>query len=297
MTRLRQLMLEELQRRNYAATTREYYLRTLTRFARYFRRPPDQLTQHHIRTYQTYLLRERRLHPHSVRREVAALRFFYVKTLRRRYLVDDTPYPKVPRRLPTVLTPEEVQRLIAAARTLTERAMLMVLYSTGMRNAELRHLQVRDIDSRAMLIHVSHAKGGRDRYVPLSATLLATLRKHWRWMKPNTWLFPGMLHNWRADRPITPKVVWDACRAAAARAGLTKRVSAHTLRHSFATHLLEAGADIRTIQLLLGHAQVRHTVSYLHLSPRHLQAVVNPLDALTIPGLETVRRSRRLHKR
>jgi site-specific recombinase XerD len=290
-------MLEELQRRNYAATTREYYLRTLTRFARYFRRPPDQLTQHHIRTYQTYLLRERRLHPHSVRREVAALRFFYVKTLRRRYLVDDTPYPKVPRRLPTVLTPEEVQRLIAAARTLAERAMLMVLYSTGMRNAELRHLQVRDIDSRAMLIHVSHAKGGRDRYVPLSATLLATLREHWRWMKPKTWLFPGTLHNWRADRPITPKVVWDACRAAAARAGLTKRVSAHTLRHSFATHLLEAGADIRTIQLLLGHAQVRHTVIYLHLSPRHLQAVVNPLDALTIPGLETVRRSRRLHKR
>jgi integrase/recombinase XerD len=297
VTRLRQLMLEELQRRNYAATTREYYLRTLTRFARYFRRPPDQLTQHHIRSYQTYLLRERRLHPHSVRREVAALRFFYVKTLRRRYLVDDTPYPKVPRRLPTVLTPEEVQRLIAAARTLSERAMLMALYSTGMRNAELRHLQVRDIDSRAMLIHVSHAKGGRDRYVPLSATLLATLREHWRWMKPKTWLFPGTLHNWRADRPVTPKVVWDACRAAAARAGLTKRVSAHTLRHSFATHLLEAGADIRTIQLLLGHAQVRHTVIYLHLSPRHLQAVVNPLDALTIPGLETVRRSRRLHKR
>jgi site-specific recombinase XerD len=290
-------MLEELQRRNYAATTREYYVRTLTRFARYFRRPPDQLTQHHIRTYQTYLLRERRLHPHSVRREVAALRFFYVKTLRRRYLVDDTPYPKVPRRLPTVLTPEEVQRLIAAARTLTERAMLMVLYSTGMRNAELRHLQVRDIDSRAMLIHVSHAKGGRDRYVPLSATLLATLREHWRWMKPKTWLFPGTLHNWRADRPVTPKVVWDACRTAAARAGLTKRVSAHTLRHSFATHLLEAGADIRTIQLLLGHAEVRHTIIYLHLSPRHLQAVVNPLDALTIPGLETVRRSRRLQKR
>lgn len=297
MTRLRQLMLEELQRRNYAATTREYYLRTLTRFARYFRRSPDQLTSHHIRTYQTYLLHERRLHPHSVRREVAALRFFYVKTLRRRYLVDDTPYPKVPRRLPTVLTPEEVQRLIAAARTLTERAMLMVLYSTGMRNAELRHLQVRDIDSRAMLIHVSHGKGGRDRYVPLSPTLLATLRAHWRWMKPQTWLFPGTLHNWRADRPITPKVVWDACRAAAARAGLTKRVSAHTLRHSYATHLLEAGADIRTIQLLLGHAQVRHTVIYLHLSPRHLQAVANPLDALTIPGLETVRRSRRLHKR
>jgi integrase/recombinase XerD len=297
VTRLRQMMLDELQRRNYATTTREYYLRTLSRFARHFRRPPDQLTQHHIRTYQTYLLQKRRLHPHSVRREIAALRFFFVKTLRRRYLIDETPYPKVPRRLPTVLTPAEVQRLIAAARTLTERAMLMVLYSTGMRNAELRHLQVRDIDSRAMLIHVSHGKGGRDRYVPLSPTLLTTLREHWRWMKPKTWLFPGTVHNWRADRPITPKVVWDACRAAAGRARLTKRVSAHTLRHSYATHLLEAGADIRTIQLLLGHAQVRHTVIYLHLSPRHLQAVANPLEALTIPGLETVRRSRRLHKR
>jgi integrase/recombinase XerD len=297
VTRLRQMMLDELQRRNYAATTTEYYLRTLERFARYFRRPPDQLTQYHIRTYQTYLLRDRKLHPHSVRREIAALRFFFVKTLRRRYVIDDTPYPKVPRRLPTVLTPDEIQRLIAAARTLAERTMLMVLYSTGMRNAELRHLQVRDIDSRAMLIHVGHGKGGRDRYVPLSATLLVTLREHWRWMKPKTWLFPGTLHNWRTDRPITPKVVWDACRAAAERAGLTKRVSAHTLRHSYATHLLEAGADIRTIQLLLGHAQVRHTVIYLHLSPRHLQAVANPLDALTIPGLETVRRSRRLHKR
>ena len=150
MTRLRQMMLDELQRLNYATTTREYYLRTLSRFARHFRRPPDQLTQHHIRTYQTYLLQERRLHPHSVRREIAALRFFFVKTWRRRYLIDETPYPKVPRRLPTVLTPAEVQRLIAAARTLTERAMLMVLYSTGMRNAELRHLQVRDSDSRAM---------------------------------------------------------------------------------------------------------------------------------------------------
>jgi integrase/recombinase XerD len=297
VTHLRQAMVDELHRRNYSATTIEYYVRTLARFARYFRRPPDRLTQEHIRLYQTYLLRDRKLHPHSVRRETAALRFFFVKTLRRRYLLDDTPYPKVPRRLPTMLTVDEVQRLIAAARTLTERAMLMVLSSTGIRNAELRHLQVRDIDSRALLIHVRHGKGGRDRYVPLSPTLLATLREHWRWMQPQTWLFPGTLHNWRADRPITPKVVWDACRAAAARAGLTKRVSAHTLRHSYATPLLEAGADIRTIQLLLGHTQVRHTVIYLHLSPRHLQAVTNPLDVLTIPGLDTVRRSRRLHKR
>jgi integrase/recombinase XerD len=161
----------------------------------------------------------------------------------------------------------------------------------------MRHLQVRDIDSQAMLIHIQHGKGGRDRYVPLSVTLLATLRAHWRWMKPTTWLFPGTIQNWRADKPITPKVVWDACRTAAERAGIEKRVSAHTLRHSYATHLLENGADLRTIQLLLGHVKLEHTVLYLHLSRRHLQAVVNPLDAMAIPGPDTARRSRRLHKR
>src|SRR5437899_3766 len=142
-------MLEELQRRNYATTTVQYYIQTVEQFAKYFRKSPDQLNQQHIRTYQTYLLRERKLHPHSVKRHVAALRFFFVKTLRRPYGLDDTPYPKVPRRLPTILTVEEVTRLIDAARTLTDRAMLMVLYGTGMRNAELRHLQVREIDSRS----------------------------------------------------------------------------------------------------------------------------------------------------
>ena len=128
-------------------------------------------------------------------------------------MLDDIPYPRVPRRLPTILTVDEVTRLIDAARTLTDRTMLMVLYSTGMRNAEMRSLHVKDIDSRAMLIHIQRGKGGRDRYVPLSPTLLETLRAYWRWMKPKTWLFPGTITGWRADKPITPKVVWDASRA------------------------------------------------------------------------------------
>jgi len=297
VTHLRQAMLDELQRRNYAKTTVDAYLHAVDHFAKHFKRSPDRLTLDHLRTYQAYLLRERKLGSRTVRLHVAALRFFFVKTLRRRYALDDTPYPKVPRRLPTILTLEEVKRLIASARTLTERTMLMVLYSTGMRNAEMRHLQVRDIDSQAMLVHIQHGKGGRDRYVPLSATLLVTLREHWRWMKPTTWLFPGTIDNWRADKPITPKVVWDACRTAAERAGIEKRVSAHTLRHSYATHLLEGGADLRTIQLLLGHVKLEHTVLYLHLSRRHLQAVANPLDTMAIPAPDTVRRSRRLHKR
>ena len=147
-----------------------------------------------------------------------------------------------------------------------------------------------------MLIHIQRGKGGRDRFVPLSPTLLATLRVYYRWMRPKTWLFPGTVNGWRADKPITPKVLWDACVVAARRAGLRKRCSPHLLRHSYATHLLESGADLRTIQLLLGHVEVRHTVLYLHLSQQHLQAVANPLDALTISGPDTVRRTRLKHK-
>jgi len=297
VTHVRRAMLEELQRRNYAKNTIYYYLKAVERFAKHFHRPPDQLNHTHLREYQAYLLRERQLEPRTVKLHVSALRFFFVKTLKRPYMLEDMPFPKVPRRLPAILTTEEVARLIDGAKTLTHRTMLMVLYSTGMRNAELRHLQVRDIDSRRMLIHIQHGKGGRDRYVPLSATLLETLRVYYRWMRPKTWLFPGTIQNGRADKPITPKVVWDACRAAASRAQLEKRVSPHLLRHSYASHLVEAGADLRTVQLLLGHVKLEHTVIYLHLSQRHLQAVANPLDAISVSGADTVRRTRRLHKR
>jgi len=290
-------MLEELQRRNYAATTITYYLKAVEAFAKHFGKPPDQLNREHLREYQAYLLRERKLEPRTVKLHTSALRFFFVKTLKRRYLLDDIPFPKVPRQLPVILTVEEVGRLINAARNLLDRTLLMVLYSTGMRSRELRSLQVRDIDSQAMLIHIRHGKGGRDRYVPLSPKLLETLREYWRWMRPKTWLFPGTVDGWRADKPITPKVVWDACQFAAQRAGIEKRVYAHLLRHSYATHLLEEGADLRTIQLLLGHVELRHTVIYLHLSRRHLQAVANPLDTLKVSSPDTVYHSRKKHKR
>ena len=297
MTHLRQTMLEELQRRNFAATTITTYLKAVEQFARYFKCRPDRLNHTHLRTYQVYLLRERKLMPRSVRLHVAALRFFFVKTLKRRYLLDDTPYPKAPRRLPSILSVDEMARLIDSADGLFHRTLLMVLYSTGMRSAELLQLQVADIDSRRMLIHIRHGKGGRDRYVSLSPTLLTTLRVYYRWMRPKTWLFPGTVDGWRADKPITKRVLWNACVIAAARAGLRKRVSPHLVRHSYATHLLESGADLRTIQLLLGHAEVRHTVLYLHLSRKHLQAVANPLDALTIAAPDTARRTRLKHNR
>jgi integrase/recombinase XerD len=297
VTHLRQAMLEELHRRNYAASTITYYLKNVEQFARYFKRSPDRLNPTHLRTYQAYLLRQRKLAPRTVKLHICAIRFFFNKTLRRRYLLEDTPYPKAPRRLPQVLSREEVTRLIAAAHSLTHRTMLMLLYSTGIRNAELRHLQVRDIDSRRMLIHIRHGKGGRERYVPLSATLLDTLRAYYRWMRPTGFLFPGTVANWRTDKPLTPNVVWDACVGAARRAGLAHRVYPHLLRHCFATHLLESGADLRTIQLLLGHAALNHTVVYLHLSQRHLQGVVNPLDTMPVVMPDTVYKSRRLHKR
>jgi integrase/recombinase XerD len=297
VTHCRRIMLEELQRRNFSPTTIRSYLYAVERFARHFKCRPDRLNHTHLRSYQAHLLRTGQLQPKTVRLHVSALRFFFVKTLRRRYLLDDTPYPKAPQRLPSILSVEEMARLIEAADGLYHRTMLMVLYSTGMRSAELLQLQVADIDSRRMLIHIRHGKGGRDRYVPLSPTLLETLRVYYRWMRPKTWLFPGTVHNWRVDKPITKRVLWNAVVLAAERADLRKRVSPHVIRHSYATHLLESGADLRTIQLLLGHVNIRHTALYLHLSQKHLQAVANPLDALTISRPDTARRSRLKHPR
>jgi integrase/recombinase XerD len=297
VTHCRRIMLEELQRRNFSPTTIRSYLYAVERFARHFKCRPDRLNHTHLRSYQAHLLRTGQLQPKTVRLHVSALRFFFVKTLRRRYLLDDTPYPKAPQRLPSILSVEEMARLIEAADGLYHRTMLMVLYSTGMRSAELLQLHVADIDSRRMLIHIRHGKGGRDPYVQLSPTLLETLRVYYRWMRPKTWLFPGTVHNWRADKPITKRVLWHAVVLAAERADLRKRVSPHVIRHSYATHLLERGADLRTIQLLLGHVNIRHTALYLHLSQKHLQAVANPLDALTISRPDTARRSRLKHPR
>jgi site-specific recombinase XerD len=220
-----------------------------------------------------------------------------VKTLKRPYLHDQIPFPKRQRPLPKVLSQEEVARLIDSAQSLMHRAMLMTLYGTGVRRAELCQLKVADVDSKRMVIRVRNGKGGRDRDVLLSDKLLETLREYWRWMKPKTYLFPGTVKNWRADVPITTKVVWTAVDEAGKRAGIEKRISPHTLRHSFATHMPEAGADLRTIQMLLGHAKLADTAVYLHLSRRHLQAVASPIEAITVSSPDDLKRSRKLIKR
>lgn len=292
MTHLRTMMLEELQRRNYSDRTVEAYLHAVRDFAGHFDKPPDQLGLEDIRAHQAYLITERKLDPRTVAQRTAALRFFFVKTLKRPYTVEELPYPKVPRRLPAVLSPEEVARLIDSASNLLHRAMLMTLYATGVRNAELCHLRVTDIDAERMMLHIHLGKGSRDRNVPLTLPLLETLRQYWRWMRPQTYLFPGYVNGLRADVPITSKALRYACRTAARRAGIAKPVGPHTLRHSYATHLLEAGRDLRSIQLLLGHADLKETTVYLHLSQKHLQAAGSPLDALNLGSLEPGQPSR-----
>ena len=283
MTQLRKLMLEELQRRNFSSETIRGYLGAVERFARYFGKPPNRLGPDHIRQWQAHLLHERKLAVGTVVNHVAALRFFFRRVLKRRLPMDSIPYPKYTHhRTPRVLSPDEMARLIEAAGTLQARAILMALYSTGMRRTELVRLRVEDIDSERMVIHIHKGKGGKDRDVPLCPRLLETLRQYWRWKKPKTWLFPGQP---RADgKHLTDKAIWHVCHDAAQHAGINKRVSPHMLRHSFATHLLEDGADLATIQVLLGHADLEATSIYLHVSRRHLEKTVNPLEQLAISG-------------
>jgi integrase/recombinase XerD len=279
------MMLEELQRRNYSPATARAYLRAVQDFARYFHRSPDQLGPDHIRQYQAYLFRERKLAANSVTQRLGALRFFYIRTLKQSWSAELTPYPKKVLRLPSILSQEEVAQLIQAARTPFQRILLMALYATGVRRSELAHLKITDIDSQRMVIHVQGGKGRKDRDLMLSAKLLEALREHWRGLKrkPAIWLFPG--GRWHtAHHPIDTKVIWSACKEAAQRAGIQKEVHPHTLRHCFATHLLEAGADLRTIQILLGHRDLEETTIYLHLSSRHLSATASPLEALSLSG-------------
>src|SRR5438270_6546815 len=278
-------MLEELQRRNYTADTIRGYIHAVREFAEYFGRSPDLMGAEEVREFQLHMIQDKRLALGTVALRMGALRFLYSKTLHRRDIdIDDLPLVRAPKKLPVVLSQEEVVRLIEAALNLRHRTMLMLLYATGLRRAEAVHLKISNIDTALMLIHVHQGKGSRDRDLPLTERLLEGLREYWRGCKykPCVYLFPSRVQPIRPERPISDKVVWHACHEAALRAGLTKRIGPHTLRHSFATHMLEAGTDLRTIQLLLGHQRLKDTAVYLHVSRRHLQAAINPLDQIAI---------------
>jgi site-specific recombinase XerD len=229
---------------------------------------------------------ERKLRPKSLRVQMAAIRFLFLKVLRRGWSRDDLPLPRSTRRqIPVVLSRDEVVRLIDAAPNLRYRTILMTLYSTGMRRSELCHLRPGDIDKERMVIRIREGKGRKDREVPLSPKLREQLRTYYRSLRRrNGWLFPS-LQAVRADKPITDKVVWHACRQAARRSGITKSIHPHTLRHSFATHLYDSGADLPVIQDLLGHTDPRDTMIYVHLSMRKLRGAPNPLETLPLAGV------------
>jgi len=274
-------MLEELQRRNFSQETIRSYIYAVEDFSRHFNCSPDRLGLRHIREYQAALFQKRKLSAGSVAVRLAALRFFYCKTLKKSWSVTETPYPKRDHRLPAILSQEEVARLIQAAGSSFHRTLLMTLYATGARNREVTRLKFSDFDKQRMVVRIQGGKGRKDRDVMLSSKLLDELHQHWHRLprRPKIWLFPGN-HGHCTDRPIDSKTVWHACHNAAKRAGIEKSVHPHTLRHCFATHILEAGADLRTIQILLGHNDLRHTAPYLHLSQRHLHTALSPLDSL-----------------
>src|SRR5215469_4292484 len=228
MTQLRKMMLEELQRRNYSKDTIRHHLRAVEEFANHYHKRPDQLGLDELRSYQAYLLKERKLAVGTVVNHVAALRFFFVRTLKRQQFRDFIPYPKEPQRLPTILSLDEVARLINASGNLFRRALLMTVYGTGMRRSEVVRLKVSDIDSKRMIIRVAQGKGSKDRDLPLNPELLETLRAYWRWRKPKQYLFPSRgERRGRPDVPLSDKTVWQVCTDTARKAGIAKHVTPH----------------------------------------------------------------------
>jgi len=276
MTALRQRMIDDLQLRNYAPGTIDAYVRHVAEFAKYFGQSPDQLGPEQIRQYQLYLIRQKKAAWGTFNQVVCALRFFYQITLGRPSIVEQVPFPKQPRRLPVVLSQSEVRAVLEAKSNLKHRAILNTLYASGLRVSEVTNLQVTDIDSARNLIRVRQGKGRKDRKVMLSPNLLTLLREYWKAYRPAHWLFPGM----KPDQPLDRCSVYLICKQAGDSAGLTKTVTPHVLRHSFATHLLEAGTDLRTIQLLLGHRNLKSTALYVHVSALVLRSTTSPLDRL-----------------
>jgi site-specific recombinase XerD len=278
MTPLRRRMIDDMTLRNFTQATIEAYVRCVARFARHFHCSPDLLGREHVRSYLLHLLNERHVSHSYYKLTRCALRFFYRETLGR----DDVPASlasvKQPRSLPVVLGPDELARFFAAINNLKHRALLMTAYAAGLRVSEVTRLRIADIDSARMVIRVRHGKGQKDRYVMLSPRLLEVLRAYWKAARPSDSLFPGAA----PDRPLTTGSVRKVCSRARRAAGLDKHVTVHTLRHSFATHLLEAGTDLRTIQVLLGHHSFATTARYVHVATASLPSTHSPFDRLDL---------------
>jgi site-specific recombinase XerD len=269
-------MLEDLQIRHYSPTTIRLYLYAIREFAKHFGKPPDQLGAEHIRRYQLFLTREKKVSTSTYVLMVCALRFFYTHTLHQKVAIERIPFPRRERKLPLILSRDEVKALLEAPPDLRHRAMLAILYGSGLRVSEVTHLKVADIDSARNVLWVRSGKGRKDRQALLPPKLRELLRCYWRSQRPTDWLFPGS----RPSQPISVKAVFLACRKAARVAGIAKSIHPHLLRHAFATHLLEAGVNLRTIQILLGHANLETTARYLQVADVNVRGTTSPLESL-----------------
>ena len=274
---LRRRMIDDMTVRNLSPATQRSYIHAVAKFSRYFERSPDRLDIEDVRAYQVYLVSQGISWP-ALNQTVCALRFFYGVTLGRNEIPERIAYAREPRKLPVILGADEVVRFLEAVPSLKTRTALTTAYAAGLRASEAVSLKVADIDSSRMLIQVRHGKGAKDRTVMLSAQLLAILRTYWRLARPKEWLFPGR----DEGKPIDVQVLHAACRSATKAAGLAKRITVHTLRHSFATHLLESGVDIRIIQVLLGHNSLSTTARYTQVATTTIAKTQSPLDRLAV---------------
>lgn len=281
MTILRQRMIEDMQVRNLSLNTQKSYVQQISLFARHFQKSPEALDPDHIRTYQLYLANDKKLSTQSIHTAVSAIRFLYKVTLKKDWQIDDAiPLPKIQKRLPIVLSPDEVVHFLKCVNGIKHRAILTACYASGLRVSEVIHLKAGSIDSRRMVIRVEHGKGGKDRYVMLSPKLLEILRSYWMATHPKEWLFPGA----HPARSISREAVECACQKAHRLSRLSKPVTPHSLRHAFAVHLLESGTDLRIIQLLLGHRSLSTTARYLRIATSKICATSSPLDLLPHPA-------------
>jgi len=274
---LRQRMIDDMTIRNMSQNTQKAYIRAVKNFGIYFRKSPDKLSFEDVRKYQLHLF-SRGLGAQATNQIMCGLRFFYSTTLGMSQVSEHIPLARRPDALPAVLAREEVERFLKAVNDLEYRAAFVTIYAAGLRVSEAVALTIKDIDSTRMVIHVRHGKGRKDRYVMLSEQLLGILRAYWKCTRPQHFLFPGP----DPTRPITVRSLQRACCDAVQNAGLDKTVTIHTLRHSFATHLLEQGVDIRVIQDLLGHRHINSTARYARVAVNTIRQIKSPLDALNI---------------
>ena len=283
MTPLRKRMIEELQLRNLSPVTKEKYLSAVERFACYFHRSPERLGPEQVRDYLLHLANDCHVNANTLLFHRAALRFVYVSTLKQKWFDDEIARAKRRPTLPPTLSVEEVTRILDHTANLKHWTILATFYATALRCNELRHLKLTDLDSQRMVIHVREGKGGMAREIALSPTLLERLRIYFRWRRPADWLFPSKQ---RHNEPLDDGSIRHLCRNAGRRAGIPRPVFPHLFRHACATHMLDAGADLRTIQVLLGHADIRTTARYLNVSLQRLQAVRSPFDALQLKPID-----------